>query len=255
MDVTEEQTVVDQRTSGHLLDSHTPRILALFQEAPCPQDTSGMSTSGHRYATASRWFASDIFIIFVVVLLLVLLVLGAVCCWFVRRNRTQRATAMKLTEIEIISAGDGLERETQAKFTLKIRTDQSHATQLVEMLVGRVRRLEGAGPNTLLPPLTSVTLPTVVSPTDSMASPAPAPLPVPTENMPDNQSVSQPTLRTTVPMPKTTSPLPYYLDAPNRPLPSEFCVADKGGKDENEDESESEYEDEDDASEYSSITD
>uniref|UniRef100_A0A674E0S7 Uncharacterized protein n=1 Tax=Salmo trutta TaxID=8032 RepID=A0A674E0S7_SALTR len=86
---------------------------------------------------ASKWFASDIFIIFVVVLLLVLLVLGAVCCWFVRRNRTQRATAMKLTEIEIISAGDGLEKETQAKFTLKIRTDQSHATQLVEMLVGR----------------------------------------------------------------------------------------------------------------------
>eukprot|EP00063_Salmo_salar_P009873 XP_013984708.1 PREDICTED: uncharacterized protein LOC106563554 isoform X2 [Salmo salar] len=207
MDVTEEQTIVDQQTSGPLLDSHTPRILALFQEAPCPQDTSGMSTSGNR----------------------------------------------KLTEIEIISAGDGLEKETQAKFTLKIRTDQSHATQLVEMLVGRVRRLEGAGPNTPLPPPTSVTLPTVVSPTDRMTSPAS--LPVLTENMPDNQRLSQPTLQTTVPMPKTTSPLPYYLNAPNRPLPSEFCVADEGGKDENEDESEYEYEDENDASEYSSITD
>lgn len=158
-----------------------------------------------------------------------------------------------MTEIEIISAGDGLEEETQAKFTLKIRTDQSHATQLVEMLVGRVRRLEGAGPNTPLPPPTSVTLPTVVSPTDRMTSPAS--LPVLTENMPDNQRLSQPTLQTTVPMPKTTSPLPYYLNAPNRPLPSEFCVADEGGKDENEDESEYEYEDENDASEYSSITD
>ncbi|KAK6305520.1 hypothetical protein J4Q44_G00243000 [Coregonus suidteri] len=249
MDVTEEQTVVDQQTSGPLLDSHTPRILALFQEAPCPQDTSGMSTSGNRYATASQWFASDIFIIFVVVLFLVLLVLGAVCCWVVRHNRTQRSTAEKLTEIEIISAGDGPERETQAKFTLKIRTDQSHATQLVEMLVGRVSRLEGAVPNSPLAPPTSVTLTAVVSPTDRMASPAPAPLPVPTENMPNNQSASQPTLQTPVPMPKTTSPHPYYLNAPNRPPPSEFSVTDEGEEDEDGDE------DEDDASEYSSITD
>uniref|UniRef100_A0A674BHD5 Uncharacterized protein n=1 Tax=Salmo trutta TaxID=8032 RepID=A0A674BHD5_SALTR len=135
--------------------------------------------------------SSDIFIIYVVVLLLVLLALRAVC-WVVRNNRTQRTTAEKLTDIEIISAGDGPERDTQAKFTLKIRTDPRHATQLVEMLVGRVCRLEGAVPDNPLAPLTSVTLPTVVSPTDMMASPAPASLPVPTENMLKN-SLSQPT--------------------------------------------------------------
>ncbi|CAB1316067.1 unnamed protein product [Coregonus sp. 'balchen'] len=166
-------------------------LLALFQEAPHPQDNSDISASGDTYATASQWVSSDIF---VVVLLLVLLVLRAVC-WVVRNNRTQRTTAeyerddligsKKLTEIEIISAGDGPERDTQAKCTLKIKTDQRHATQLVEILVGR----EGAGPGNPLAPLTSVTLPTVVSPTDMMASPASASLPVPTENMPKNQSV------------------------------------------------------------------
>ncbi|KAL0994060.1 hypothetical protein UPYG_G00117290 [Umbra pygmaea] len=172
-----------------------------------------MSANGDTFSTASRWFSSNIFIIFVVVLVLVLVVIGSVCC-LVRQNRNRRNTAERVTEIEIISPGNGLESENQAKFTLKIKTDQRHATQLVGMLVGRVCHLERPGPDIPEAPATSSTSPAVSSPPDRI--PSPAPPPVPPENMPNNDCVSQPTPQTPVSM-NTTSPHPYYLNNPKSP--------------------------------------
>uniref|UniRef100_A0A3P8YSE7 Uncharacterized protein n=1 Tax=Esox lucius TaxID=8010 RepID=A0A3P8YSE7_ESOLU len=104
-----------------------------------------MTTNGATHANASQWFSSNIFIIFVVVLILILLVIG-LACWLIRRSRNRTNATEKVTEIEILSAGSGSETDTQPKFTLKIKTDQSHATQLVEMFVRRVSHAEGAGP-------------------------------------------------------------------------------------------------------------
>uniref|UniRef100_A0A8C2ID19 Si:dkey-111e8.4 n=1 Tax=Cyprinus carpio TaxID=7962 RepID=A0A8C2ID19_CYPCA len=79
----------------------------------------------------SWWLNSDIFIVFVVLLLLLLLVVFAVC-WLIRRHHTQRPTE-KMAEIEIIPV-DGTHVGNPPIFTLKIVTEQTHATELVEML-------------------------------------------------------------------------------------------------------------------------
>ncbi|XP_039514770.1 uncharacterized protein si:dkey-111e8.4 [Pimephales promelas] len=82
----------------------------------------------------TRWLNSDIFIVFVVLLLLLLLVIFAVC-WLMRRHHTQRPTE-KLAEIEITPTDDA-DMGNSARFTLKIVTEQTHATELVEMLTRR----------------------------------------------------------------------------------------------------------------------
>ncbi|XP_042579348.1 uncharacterized protein si:dkey-111e8.4 [Cyprinus carpio] len=82
----------------------------------------------------SWWLNSDVFIVFVVLLLLLLLVVFAVC-WLIRRHHTQRPTE-KMAEIEIIPV-DGTHVGNPPRFTLKIVTEQIHATELVEMLTRR----------------------------------------------------------------------------------------------------------------------
>ncbi|XP_048044048.1 uncharacterized protein si:dkey-111e8.4 [Megalobrama amblycephala] len=87
----------------------------------------------------SRWLNSDIFIVFVVLLLLLLLVIFAVC-WLMRRHHTQRPTE-KMAEIEIIPV-DAADSGNSPRFTLKIVTEQTHATELVETLTRRGRSVE-----------------------------------------------------------------------------------------------------------------
>ncbi|XP_055055771.2 uncharacterized protein [Misgurnus anguillicaudatus] len=82
----------------------------------------------------SQWLNSDFFIVFVVVLVLLLLVIFAVC-WVIRRQHTQRTTE-KMAEIQIIPI-DASDRGNVPRFTLKIVTEQTHATELVEMLTHR----------------------------------------------------------------------------------------------------------------------
>ncbi|XP_056313113.1 uncharacterized protein si:dkey-111e8.4 [Danio aesculapii] len=82
----------------------------------------------------SQWLNSDIFIVFVVLLLLLLLVIFAVC-WLMRRQNTQRPPE-KMAEIEIIPVNSA-DAGNQSRFTLKIVTEQTHATELVEMLTRR----------------------------------------------------------------------------------------------------------------------
>ncbi|KAA0717210.1 hypothetical protein E1301_Tti017355 [Triplophysa tibetana] len=82
----------------------------------------------------SQWLNSDFFIVFVVVLVLLLLVIFAIC-WVIRRHQTQKMTE-KMAEIEIIAV-DGSDRGNVPRFTLKIVTEQTHATELVEMLTCR----------------------------------------------------------------------------------------------------------------------
>ncbi|KAK7164793.1 hypothetical protein R3I94_003247 [Phoxinus phoxinus] len=82
----------------------------------------------------SRWLNSDIFIVFVVLLLLLLLVIFAVC-WLMKRHHTRRPTE-KMAEIEITPV-DAADLGNSARFTLKIVTEQTHATELVEMLTRR----------------------------------------------------------------------------------------------------------------------
>ncbi|XP_073696135.1 uncharacterized protein [Garra rufa] len=87
----------------------------------------------------SRWLNSDIFIVFVVLLLLLLLVIFAVC-WLIKRHHTQTPTE-KMAEIEIIPV-DGTHVGNPLRFTLKIVTEQTHATELVEMLTRRSHSME-----------------------------------------------------------------------------------------------------------------
>ncbi|XP_051966478.1 uncharacterized protein si:dkey-111e8.4 [Xyrauchen texanus] len=87
----------------------------------------------------SQWLNSDIFIVFVVVLLLLLLVIFAVF-WLMRRHRSKRPIE-KMAEIEIIPV-DGSDRGNLPRFTLKIVTEQMHATELVEMLTRRGHSVE-----------------------------------------------------------------------------------------------------------------
>ncbi|NP_001410136.1 uncharacterized protein LOC794063 [Danio rerio] len=82
----------------------------------------------------SQWLNSDIFIVFVVLLLLLLLVIFAVC-WLMRRQNTQRPPE-KMAEIEIIPVNSA-DAGNPSRFTLKIVTEQTHATELVEMLTQR----------------------------------------------------------------------------------------------------------------------
>ncbi|XP_067296221.1 uncharacterized protein si:dkey-111e8.4 [Pseudorasbora parva] len=88
----------------------------------------------------SRWLSSDIFIVFVVLLLLLLLVIFAVC-WLMRRHRTRPTE--KMAEIEIIPV-DAADLGNSARFTLKIVTEQTHATELVEMLTLRGHSVEAS---------------------------------------------------------------------------------------------------------------
>uniref|UniRef100_A0A4W4F8G7 Uncharacterized protein n=1 Tax=Electrophorus electricus TaxID=8005 RepID=A0A4W4F8G7_ELEEL len=87
--------------------------------------------SGSRMSTVSQWLSSDVFIVFVVVLLLLLAAISTVC-WVMRR---------RTAEIEIIPAG-GLDRNNQPSFTLKIVTEQKHASELIQMLTGNANLTE-----------------------------------------------------------------------------------------------------------------
>ncbi|KAL2094224.1 hypothetical protein ACEWY4_008943 [Coilia grayii] len=111
-----------------------------------------MDSGGARYGTLTDWLRSDVFIVFMVVLVLLILVLAAVC-WVLRRQRRYRqphlqysrcwcllCVARALTEIEVypsVEAG-----EDQHRVSLKIRTDRSHAAELVGILAGLIRPIE-----------------------------------------------------------------------------------------------------------------
>ncbi|KAJ7996650.1 hypothetical protein DPEC_G00239240 [Dallia pectoralis] len=131
----------------------------------------------------------------------------------------------KVIEIEIISAGSGGETDAQPIFTLKIKTDQNHATQLVEMFVRRASRPEGAGPGIPLAHAPSVTPSTLASPTDRMASAAP--LPVPTENMSSDEGATQSTPQAHMSV-STGGPHSNSCNSPKRQLSSEQLAAAEG---------------------------
>ncbi|KAB5513073.1 hypothetical protein PHYPO_G00250070 [Pangasianodon hypophthalmus] len=95
---------------------------------------------GTRMSPMSEWLKSDVFIIFVVVLLLTVISIFAVC-WVIRRRRTHKTTE-KMAEIEIIPfAGSG--GNNKPRFTLRIITEQKHASELIQMLTGQIRSTVG----------------------------------------------------------------------------------------------------------------
>ncbi|KAK3527545.1 hypothetical protein QTP86_026652 [Hemibagrus guttatus] len=98
-----------------------------------PPRINGMD--GTRMSPMSEWLNSDVFIIFVVVLLLTVIGIFAVCC-VIRRRRTHR-TAEKMAEVEIIPFTNS-GRSNKPRFTLRIITEQKHASEIVQMLTGQI---------------------------------------------------------------------------------------------------------------------
>ncbi|XP_058239124.1 uncharacterized protein si:dkey-111e8.4 [Hemibagrus wyckioides] len=90
---------------------------------------------GTRVSPMSDWLNSDVFIIFVVVLLLTVIAIFAVC-WVLRRRRT-RKTAEKMAEVEIIPFTNS-GRSSRPRFTLRVITEQKHASEIVQMLTGQI---------------------------------------------------------------------------------------------------------------------
>lgn len=139
--------------------------------------------------------------------------------------------SLQLTEIEIRSA-DGPGKDSQPRFTLKIQTDQSHATQLVGMLLGRALPSEGSGSLTALaaPSVTTDPLPSLATPLlrDSSA-----------------EDVSRVTQEVSEPQ---EVPEPQAVSAPGTSHPSslnprsKLRVSDPDGEDEEVDESDEEGE-------------
>ncbi|KAK1787507.1 hypothetical protein P4O66_016006, partial [Electrophorus voltai] len=123
------------RMHHHLWASRAEMLPGLYGTKVRAED----SMSGSRMSTVSQWLSSDVFIVFVVVLLLLLAAISTVC-WVMRRHH--RHTAKERTaEIEIIPAG-GLDRNNQPSFTLKIVTEQKHASELIQMLTGNANLTE-----------------------------------------------------------------------------------------------------------------
>ncbi|XP_053473856.1 uncharacterized protein si:dkey-111e8.4 [Ictalurus furcatus] len=98
-----------------------------------------------RVSSMSEWLKSDIFIVFMVVLSLTVISIFAVCC-LMRRRRTYK-TRQKMAEIEIVPfAGSG--RNHKPRFTLRIITEQKHASELVQMLTSQIRSTAGPAGST-----------------------------------------------------------------------------------------------------------
>ncbi|KAG5284351.1 hypothetical protein AALO_G00025760 [Alosa alosa] len=115
-------------------------LLQLFPEPLCQLNKTGMDSGSPQYGTLADWLQSDVFIVFVVVMVLLGLVLTAVCWVWRRQRRSRQSTLQRLTEIEIYPVVDGSVGEAQQqKFSLKIRTDQRHASELVGILADHIR--------------------------------------------------------------------------------------------------------------------
>ncbi|KAI5608287.1 hypothetical protein C0J50_6758 [Silurus asotus] len=83
----------------------------------------------------SEWLKSDVFIIFVVVLLITVIAIVAVCCCLRRRGTSIKTKKMAVIEITPL---DFPGRSNTIRFTLKIITEQKHASEIVQMLTGQI---------------------------------------------------------------------------------------------------------------------
>ncbi|KAK2816593.1 hypothetical protein Q7C36_022864 [Tachysurus vachellii] len=89
-----------------------------------------------RVSSMSEWLNSDIFIIFVVFLLLTIIAIVAVCCILRRRH-----THEKMAEVEIIPPANS-SPNNNPRFTLRILTEQKHASEIIQMLTGQIRSID-----------------------------------------------------------------------------------------------------------------
>ncbi|KAJ8249632.1 hypothetical protein COCON_G00228480 [Conger conger] len=102
---------------------------------------SGVQT-GSRFRKLAEFFRSDIFIIVAVVLVIVFLAIAVICCIH-RRRQNQRLLTQRLTQIVVVRAGAANENG-RPSYTLRIQTDQDHATKLVGLITGHPYRSSSA---------------------------------------------------------------------------------------------------------------
>ncbi|KAL7838680.1 hypothetical protein AOLI_G00270840 [Acnodon oligacanthus] len=125
------ETTISQLDEGYSICL----IRAHYYKKQCSRN--GMD--GRQVSSMSQWLNSDVFIVFVVVLVLFVVAVFAVC-WVIRCRRTQTQTE-RMAEIEIVPAA-GSDRSGQHRFTLKIVTEQKHASELVQILTNHTRLKE-----------------------------------------------------------------------------------------------------------------
>ncbi|KAK2816587.1 hypothetical protein Q7C36_022858 [Tachysurus vachellii] len=89
-----------------------------------------------RVSSMSEWLNSDIFIIFVVFLLLTIIAIVAVCC-ILRPRHTHK----KMAEVELFPPANS-SPNNNPRFTLRILTEQKHASEIIQMLTGQIRSID-----------------------------------------------------------------------------------------------------------------
>ncbi|KAF4073319.1 hypothetical protein AMELA_G00257500 [Ameiurus melas] len=93
----------------------------------------------------SELLKSDIFIIFMVVLSLTVISVSVVCC--LMRHLHTRKARQKMAEIEIVPSA-GLGTNHKPRFTLRIITEQKHASELVEIITSQIHSAVGPSRST-----------------------------------------------------------------------------------------------------------
>ncbi|KAG5830809.1 uncharacterized protein LOC118219009 [Anguilla anguilla] len=95
-------------------------------------DSEPQITANYRFRKIFEFLRSDIFIIIAVVLVVVFLAVSVFCCIH-RRRQAKRLLMHRLTEIVVVRSGSD-SQNGRPKYSFRIRTDQDHATKLVQII-------------------------------------------------------------------------------------------------------------------------